>query len=76
LSDNAAYESAADAMCLRIYGESDLTQKHGLFGARLSSANDEERLYSLLKNESRRLMTIRAIRLKQAAEQAKPENAK
>ena len=76
LSDNAAYESAVDAMCLRIYGESELTQKHGLFGTRLSSANDEERLYSLLKNESRRLMTIRAIRLKQAAEQAKPENAK
>jgi hypothetical protein len=55
-------------MCLRLYCEMESAQKRGVLGLFSSRAEEEQRLVSLLENESLRLMTLRAIRLKQEAE--------
>ncbi|MEA4914035.1 MAG: CapA family protein [Christensenella sp.] len=62
------YLRAANEMCQRLYCEIEPAQKRGVLGLFSSRAEEEQRLLSLLENESRRLMTLRAIRLKQEAE--------
>ncbi|MDP3448493.1 MAG: CapA family protein [Eubacteriales bacterium] len=74
--EDTAYKNAADQMCLRLYCARETAQKRGVLGLFVPHADEEERLLSLLENESLRLMTLRAIRCKRAAENAKRENAK
>lgn len=62
------YLRAVDEMCRRLYCEMESAQKRGVLGLFSSRAEEEQRLVSLLENESLRLMTLRAIRLKQEAE--------
>lgn len=76
LFEDTAYESAADEMCLRLYCAREAAQKRGVLGLFSPQGDEEERLLSLLENESLRLMTLRAIRSKRTAGQAKRENAK
>ena len=71
-----AYLAAANNMCARLYGESEAAQKRGVLGLFSPQAEEEARLLSLLENESLRLVTQRAIRLKRGAGKAKHENAK
>lgn len=71
-----AYLAAADEMCTRLYGQSEAAQKHGVLGMFSPRVDEELRLLTLLENESMRLMTQRALRLKINAEKAKRENAK
>ena len=58
-------------MCQRLYCAREAAQKRGVLGLFSSRADEELRLLSLLENESLRLMTLRASRLKNAAEQDK-----
>ncbi len=61
--DDAAYRSAVDEMCLRYYLEEERAQKRGALRAVLSKkSTEEDRLFRLLGDESRRLMTLRALR--------------
>ena len=65
--NQAAYLKAANEMCLRYYREHELPQKQGLFSALLPGRGEtprrqEERLFDLLGNESRRLTALRALR--------------
>lgn len=68
--DGAAYLSAADELCLRYYGEQEQPQRKGVFQAILPGKSEaarreeEEKRYALLGDESRRLMTLRALRQK------------
>ena len=62
------YLRAVDEMCRRLYCEMESSQKRGIRGLFSSHAEEEQKLASLLENESMRWMTLRAIRLKQAAE--------
>ena len=74
--DEKAYLLAAGDMCARLYRESEAAQKRGVLGLFSPQAEEEVRLLSLLENESLRLVTQRAIRLKRGAGKAKHENAK
>ncbi len=74
--DERAYLAAANDMCTRLYCESEAAQKRGVLGLLSPQAEQEMRLLSLLENESMRLMTLRAIWLKNSAEKTKRENAK
>ena len=71
--NESAYLAAANDMCARLYGEGEAAQKRGVLGLFSSQTEQEARLLSLLENESVRLMTQRAIRLKNSAGR---ENAK
>jgi hypothetical protein len=75
-TEERAYLAAANEMCLRLYCESESAQKRGVLGLFSPHAEEEQKLVSLLENESLRLMTLRAIRLKHAGEKQKRENAK
>jgi len=70
------YLRAAGEMCQRLYCAREAAQKRGVLGLFVPHADEELRLLSLLENESLRLMTLRALRLKNAAEQDKRENVK
>ncbi len=64
--DQKAYQAAVDQMCRHYYESSEQPQKRGLFNAILpgrseSARQEEERLYALLSEESRRLMVLRAL---------------
>lgn len=61
LTDEAAYLRAANQMCLRYYSEHEQPQKRGMFSALRPQSNEEEKLLSLLKNESRQLAVRRAL---------------
>ena len=63
-------------MCKYLYCQSEAAQKRGVLGLFSPQAEQEMRLISLLENESMRLMTLRALRLKNNAEKTKRENAK
>jgi len=76
LLDDAAYLRAADEMCLRIYAERARPPRRGMLGALLPDADGEERLFSLLGDESRRLMALRAISRGRADEKKRRENTK
>ena len=71
-----AYFAAVNDMCTRVYCQSEAAQKRGVLGLFSPQAEEEMRLLSLLENESLRLTTQRAIRLKRGAEKTKRENAK
>ena len=75
-TDEKAYLRAVDEMCRRLYCEQESTQKRGVLGLFSSHADEEQRLLSLLENESLRLMTLRALRLNRAPEKDKRENVK
>lgn len=69
--NEAAYLQAANQMCLRYYREHEQPQKQGLLGALLPGRGEtprrqQERLFDLLGDESRRLTTLRALRQLQA----------
>ena len=74
--DEKAYLAAANEMCKYLYCQSEAAQKRGVLGLFSPQAEQEMRLISLLENESMRLMTLRALRLKNNAEKTKRENAK
>ncbi len=76
LTQEKAYLLAAGEMCRRLYCAREATQKHGVLGLFVPHADEEQRLLSLLENESLRLMTLRALRLNHAAEKEKRENVK
>lgn len=76
LTDEKAYQSAADRMCRRIYCESGFAQKRGVLGLFTPHADEEAKLLSLLENESLRLIALRAIRLQKAENGGVRENAK
>lgn len=68
LTNEKIYLRAANEMCQRLYCQMESAQKRGVLGLFSSRAEEEQRLLLLLENESLRLMTLRAIRLKQEAE--------
>ena len=65
-----AYLAAANDMCTRLYAQCEPTQKRGVRGLFSPQAEEEMRLLALLENESLRLMSARALRLKREAERA------
>lgn len=71
-----AYLAAANDMCKRLYAQREPALKYGVRGLFSPQSEEEMRLLALLENESLRLMSARALRLKRDAEQAKRENAK
>lgn len=70
------YLLAADEMCQRLYCAREATQKRGVLGLFTPHTDEEQRLLSLLENESLRLMILRALRLNHAPEKDKRENVK
>ena len=75
-SDEKAYVQAADEMCKRLYCGSEPARKRGVLGLFSPHADEEAKLLALLKNESLRLMTMRAIRLLKAQDQSCREISK
>ena len=65
-----AYLAAANDMCTRLYAQCEPTLKRGVRGLFSPQAEEEMRLLALLENESLRLMSARALRLKREAERA------
>ena len=76
LSDEKAYRSAADEMCTRLYCAAEAAQKRGVLGIFSPHADESEKLLHLLGHESRRLVALRALRLRSDAEKGARENAK
>ena len=67
-TNEKGYLLAVDEMCRRLYCELGPAQKRGALGLFSSHAEEEQRLLSLLENESLRLIALRAIRQKQTTE--------
>lgn len=61
-TDETAYLRAADDMCEELYCKSEPGRKRGVLGLFSQHTDEEQRLLSLLENESLRLMTLRALR--------------
>ena len=70
LNDDKAYLRAVDEMCLAYYASHEEEKKHGSLKTLLSGAGasarraEEEKLLSLLGDESRRFMALRALQLR------------
>ena len=75
-AEEAAYDSAVNDMCTRLYCQSEPAQKRGVLGLFSQHADENQRLLSLLEHESARLVALRALRLRRATEQGQRENAK
>lgn len=75
-ADEAAYISAVNDMCLRLYRATEPAQKRGVLGLLTQQPDGDQRLLSLLENESARLIALRALRLRRAQENGKRGNAK
>ncbi len=76
LTNEKAYQQAADEMCLRLYCQSELAQKRGVLGLFSAHADEEARLFALLENESLRLVALRALRLLKADDHRRREITK
>lgn len=75
-AEETVYNSAVNDMCTRLYCQSEPAQKRGVLGLFSQHADENQRLLSLLEHESARLVALRALRLRRAAEQGQRENAK
>ena len=74
--DERAYLAAANDMCQRLYAKCEPVLQRSARALFSPQAEEEMRLLTLLENESLRMMSARALRLRRDAEQAKRENAK
>ncbi|MEZ4626639.1 MAG: CapA family protein [Eubacteriales bacterium] len=71
LLNKKEYISAANDMCTRLYCANESTQKRGIKGLFSQQTDGDQRLLSLLENESLRLVAKRALRLRSTEEKGK-----